>query len=231
MSKLWTTGVLTAALTAMVAGCSSSPTTPQSPVQTSQADRHVQAVEDVTSFDQVMANIPQSISKQDADRLLVSIDPAQVQAQQGYSVQAVRRTARMGYGVGTGRLAAGTRFGRTYAFNRFGNVNRFRFYRYGNYAVPYGLYNNAYVPYGYGLGYGAYGDGLGCGGCGGYGGYGVPYLYNYGAGYSPYYAPYPLSGNALYPYAVVGYGHPFAAYGNGWRPWVYFNTPRSYWGW
>lgn len=211
MSNRWMAGVMSTALAAAMAGCGSVPTTPQATTQAAPApaapDRHVAAADEITNFDQVATQLPTRISVQDADRMLVSVDPSQVQADHGYSVQVVRG---LGMGVGARGLGLGRRVG-VGAFGGYTGLRRMRFFRYRNFYVPYSLGAYGYSPYLYS----SY----------------LPYLYSYGNTYTPYCSPgvasgYGLGLGGLYPYAVTGYGHPFAMYSNGVRPWVYYNTPR-----
>jgi hypothetical protein len=167
MSKKWIAGTVIALTAATSFGCagttSPSQTAPNAQAAvTAQADRHVQAVGNTMTFNQIVDQLPKRISVADAEKMLTTIDPSKVSTDNTYTVQQ-RGFGRFGGGIGRGFGA----FGHRGFYGGFGRgFNRFRFFGHRNYYFPYYLNRGYYYPYSYGSVY--------------------PYFYNYANSYYPY---------------------------------------------
>ena len=96
-------------------------------------DRHVLATGETLNFEQIRAQLPQQISLADAERMLETVDPSRLVADDGnYSVQQPYR--RGSYRRG----------GHAFFFNRRHN---FRFFRHRNILFPFHRIGSFYRPY------------------------------------------------------------------------------------
>jgi hypothetical protein len=178
-----------ALLVASALGCSSgqiaAPTQPATQPVTQLADdtaaapeRSVLSLDDAPSPDQILKNLPQRISVADANRLLVKIDPNQIQDDnKNYQVMQ-HRGGRMGSFHGNFR-GHGFRFHHGFHNRFFRNrafFNNFLFFPFSNFYFPYFLYSGYYYPY---YLYNSL--------------YYYPMLYGYGGLYNPYYYTSPLA--------------------------------------
>jgi len=188
------------AMAVALAACSSGqPNAPSRGPAAAPAQRQVldvgnpPAPQDQPDLNTLAKVLPKSISLADADRLLVHIDPSQVQGlKQDYGVLA-RGGGGFHGGGGHGGHGGGFHGGHGHGFgghnNFFGSSFGFGWggyggyggygygypysslwYPYGSYMYPYGLYGNTYQPYTYG----------------GYNSLYYPYLYSSGSAYYPY---------------------------------------------
>lgn len=161
MSHKLMVGMLAAA---MIAGCGSpSATLTTSPATTDtntalapeaafQGERHIMATGNAMSFDQIRAQLPEQISAADADRLLTTVDPSTIaadDAQTGFTIQ--QRFGRGGYGgIGRGFSRGFGSYGRGFGRGFYGGYGRsFRFFRHRNFYFPYYSYGSFYRPYYY----------------------------------------------------------------------------------
>jgi hypothetical protein len=196
MSKKWIAGSLIALTAATSFGCagatspSQTPTTPMA--ATAQADRHVQAVGDNMTFNQIVDQLPKRISEADAARMLVTIDPSKVVDENTYTVQQRGRGFGGGFRGGMGRGIGA--FGHRGFYGGFrGNYGRYRYFGHGGRYFPYYLNRGYYYPYSYGSVY--------------------PYFYNYANSYYPYSCGLGAYG---WGYLVLTLGGPLRMLGASW---------------
>lgn len=159
---------LTAAAAAAAFGCSSAPTTstqapdqgsPLPPDQVLKDARHIMVAGNPMSFDQISAQLPETLTPAQAAKLLVNIPQNAVSAQAAASFH----VQGLGYGYG----GYGSYFYRGF-YGGFGNFyGGCLYYPYGSYYFPYNFYGGLYHRYYYG-------------------GY-SPFFYGYGGCYYPYY--------------------------------------------
>lgn len=175
---------LSAALMGTAIGCA--PAVPTATEPTNSATQPVQALAEGTvhpdqliqderqilvggkpmTVDQLRQVLPSRISKEEAAKLLVEIDPSKIVFSNEQEVQQRGRGIGRGFGRGFAR-GWGRGFYRGYGR---GWGRGFRYYGYGGYYFPYYLYGNYYYPYYYPY----------------YSYLTYPYLYGYGGLYYPY---------------------------------------------
>lgn len=159
--------LLTAAVAAAAFGCSSAPTTstqapdqgsPLPPDQVLKDARHIMVAGNPMSFDQISAQLPDTLTPEQAAKVLVNIPQNAVSTQNPASF----KVQGLGYGYGYGSY-----FYRGF-YGGFGNYfGGCLYYPYGSYYFPYNFYGGLYHRYYYG-------------------GY-SPFFYGYGGCYFPYY--------------------------------------------
>lgn len=150
-------------------GCAGAGPVATAPEQQAQPDRQVLALgEPVTELEQakqLISQLPQRISEQDAKTMLVQIDPSQIQ-QKEPSTYEVQRWRGRGYG-GYGWRGYGWR-----GLGGYG-LGAFSYLPYGGYYFPYTYASGYYTPYTYSL-------------TTPYAATAYPYLYPYSGVYRPY---------------------------------------------
>ncbi|MFN3430375.1 MAG: hypothetical protein ACK46X_10515 [Candidatus Sericytochromatia bacterium] len=175
MRKQILVGVLAVATATMALGCSAVPTPSQStttenaltnvpPHEVLKGDRQLMVAGIPMNFDQIAANLPETLTVEQANRMLVSIDPSAVSTQGNYSIQQGRYGFGRGFYGGFGGRYGGYRYygHRGYYFPYAYSGGLYRRYNYNNHYPFFYNYGRSYYPYYYG-GYGGYG---GCNTCG-----------------------------------------------------------------
>lgn len=162
MSKQILVGVLAVATATMALGCSANPTPSQSattenqltnvpPHEVLKGDRQLLVAGLPMNFDQIAADLPETLTVAQANRLLTSVDPSAVSSQGNFSIQQSR------YGFGRGFYGGfGSRYGsyryynyRSYLFPYAYSGGLYRRYRYNNYYPFFYNYGRSYFPYYY----------------------------------------------------------------------------------
>lgn len=174
-------GFLALGTVAMLAGCAATPgvqspaadaasqMTTLAPHEVLKDDRHLMVAGVPMNFEQIQAELPETLTPAQAAQMLVKLDPGQIsQNEANFSLQSYGRNFYFGrgyynnYGFGYGLGSCLYYPYRSYYFPYYNYGGYYRRYSYANGYYPffYG-YRSSYYPYYYRGGYGGYGRGYG----------------------------------------------------------------------